>query len=127
MKNDRWGVEILNKLERKNNEYVFNNSVTDTKFAVSIFIHITNQVNMRRCASGLPAWIDKIQSEKKGIEILASQHGIARAAFKTWSKSFGNWKIFNSDAVEQCLAHKIDKKYNCVITFDSEFSSCEQH
>ena len=37
---------------------------------------------------------------------------------------------YNQKELRQMITsevHKIDKKYNCVITFDSEFSSCEQH
>ena len=62
-------------------------------------------------ASG-KGWIDPIQSEAEGKPVKVTQHGTARATFKTWTRTGKNLKRFDTDAVEMCLAHKVNDKYN---------------
>lgn len=69
-------------------------------------------MNNQRIANKLPQWLDEKQSEKLGKDIVATPHGIARASFKTWTRTKENLKKFHQDAVELCLAHEIDDKYD---------------
>ena len=59
-------------------------------------------------------WIDKAETEKRGEEVKATQHGIARATFMTWSQddSLGNDKRFDVRVAHLCLHHKLDDGYN---------------
>ena len=72
---------------------------------------ITNMHIARLEASG-KGWIDPIQSEAEGKPVKVTQHGTARATFKTWTRTGKNLKRFDTDAVEMCLAHKVNDKYN---------------
>lgn len=59
-------------------------------------------------------WIDEAQSAKTGKTIFPTQHGIARATFRTWSQddSLGNDKRFDERIAELCLHHKVKDIYN---------------
>lgn len=59
-------------------------------------------------------WIDKAESLKRGREVRATQHGIARATFRTWSQddALGNDKRFDARTAELCLHHKVNDAYN---------------
>lgn len=69
-------------------------------------------INNQRLEIGLPRWIDIRQQELYGEEIVITPHGVARASFKTWTRTKENLKKFHQDAVELCLAHDIDDKYD---------------
>lgn len=72
---------------------------------------ITDMHVARMEARGI-GWIDPRQSEIEGRPVKVTQHGTARATFKTWSRTGENIKKFVTDAVELCMAHKIDDKYD---------------
>lgn len=69
-------------------------------------------INNQRLEIGLPRWVDIRQQELYGEEIVITPHGVARASFKTWTRTKENLKKFHQDAVELCLAHDIDDKYD---------------
>jgi integrase len=55
-------------------------------------------------------WIDKQQSLQQGKEVRATQHGIARATFMTWSQDdvLGNDLRFDVKVAHRALHHVID-------------------
>ena len=70
------------------------------------------RLNAEAASRGEDVWCDEVQSLRFGRTVVITQHGTSRASFKTWTKSEGNAKRFNSDAVELCLAHRIDHRFN---------------
>lgn len=72
---------------------------------------IVGDMNAQAKKQGLPLWLDKAQSETTGREVRITVHGTSRATFKTWTKLDANLKRFDRDAVELCLAHKLDDGY----------------
>lgn len=73
---------------------------------------IFKMLNARNLAAGGRGWYDREQTESRGVPVLATVHGTARASFKTWSRSGKNRKRFDDDAVELCLAHKLQDQFN---------------
>lgn len=59
-------------------------------------------------------WYDKAESLKRGERVKPTQHGIARATFRTWAQddALGNDKRFDFRTAELCLHHKIPDAYN---------------
>lgn len=57
---------------------------------------------------------DEEQSKKLGQQVRPTQHGIARACFRTWATSdeYGNDQRFSAEVAELCLHHKIDRRFN---------------
>lgn len=72
---------------------------------------IVGDMNAQAKKQGLPMWLDKAQTETTGKEVRITVHGTSRATFKTWTKMDANLKRFDRDAVELCLAHKLDDGY----------------
>lgn len=56
-------------------------------------------------------WVDPHLTEKEGKPVVATQHGTARACFKTWARTGQNRSLFDDDAVELCMAHKLKDDY----------------
>lgn len=69
---------------------------------------VVADMNKRAKEEGREEWLDDAQSETVGEPIRITLHGTARATFKTWTRLDRNLKRFDRDAVELCLAHKID-------------------
>lgn len=59
-------------------------------------------------------WYDKAESLKRGERVRPTQHGIARATFRTWAQddSLGNDLRFDARTAELCLHHKVPDAYN---------------
>ncbi len=66
----------------------------------------------RKAADGV-GWIDPVQTKIFGKEKIITPHGM-RAAFRTWAEddAHGNNRRFDAKAVEQCMLHKTDDKYD---------------
>lgn len=56
-------------------------------------------------------WIDPVLTKKLGKTCIATQHGTARAGFKTWARTGDNRKLLDDDAVELCMAHRLKDDY----------------
>lgn len=56
-------------------------------------------------------WIDPVLTKKLGKPCRATQHGTARAGFKTWARTGENRKLLDDDAVELCMAHHLKDDY----------------
>ncbi len=59
-------------------------------------------------ASGGKGWIDPVQTKREGRPVIITQHGTCRATFKTWSRTGENRKLLDEEAVELCMAHKLE-------------------
>lgn len=70
------------------------------------------RLNAESASRGEEVLRDEEQSRRLGKDVQITQHGTSRASFKTWTKSDGNARRFNADAVELCLAHKIDHRFH---------------
>lgn len=105
----RQAISILESLP-KDGEYVFRSGYGGVTSAA--LYNTIREINFQRESIGLPKWIDKEQQEKYGREVIITAHGVARASFKTWTRTGENLRKFHTDAVELCLAHTIDKKYD---------------
>lgn len=59
-------------------------------------------------------WRDRHQSTTYEKDIKLTQHGIARATFRTWAQDdrLGNDKRFSARTAELCLHHKVTDAYN---------------
>lgn len=66
----------------------------------------------RKAADGV-GWIDPVQTKLYGKDRVITPHGM-RAAFRTWAEddAHGNNRRFDPKAVEQCMLHKTDDKYD---------------
>ncbi len=76
-----------------------NKSMSDSAMNVLIKRLHATEVN-----AGREGWIDRKQSKEKGAPVIAVQHGISRATFKTWATETRQDKR----AVELLLHHEID-------------------
>ncbi len=105
-------IEVLKSLPRSEKGYVFLGDRNDSLFLSTSFVRAMEYFVKSCVKRGLPKWIDKAQSEKLGREVAVTPHGVARASFKTWTRTGENLKKFHTDAVEMCLAHTIDTRYD---------------
>lgn len=73
---------------------------------------VFKDMHEKRFAEDGIGWIDPILSKKLGKPCIVTQHGTARAGFKTWARSGENRKILDDDAVELCMAHRLKDDYD---------------
>lgn len=67
-----------------------------------------------RVLAGQEPWVDPLMLDSDGKPKVATQHGTARASFKSWAKSdkLGNFGKYPEELIEACLLHSIRKHYN---------------
>ena len=67
-----------------------------------------------RVLAGQEPWVDPLMLDSDGKPRVATQHGTARASFKSWAKSdkLGNFGKYPEELIEACLLHSIRKRYN---------------
>lgn len=104
-------VDLLKSLSREY-EWVFPSPLFHGPMTDQAPGKIFKMLNARNLAAGGRGWYDREQTESRGVPVLATVHGTARASFKTWSRSGKNRKRFDDDAVELCLAHKLQDQFN---------------
>ncbi len=73
---------------------------------------VFKRMHAKRFSIDRIGWIDPVQTKKTGSPCIATQHGTARACFKTWASTGENRKIFDIEAVELCMAHKLHDDYD---------------
>lgn len=102
-------IRFLQALGPKEKGWIFPNPSGDMQ-SDAPFSQIMH--DMERMFPG--RWLDKAQSEALGKPVLATQHGIARATFRTWAQDdeLGNDRRFNARTAELCLHHKVQDAYN---------------
>lgn len=96
---------LLKSIPRKV-DLIFTNQLKLTALSDAAFGKVIKDINEQRRARGLEPFVDRnILTMGKPTEI--TQHGTARATFKTWAKDdvLGNNRRFFDDAVELCLLH----------------------
>ena len=78
-----------------------------TPLSDAVFGKVIKDLNAAKMTLGEKPYVDNNILDNNGNPISITQHGTARATFKTWSKSdeLGNHKKFDSEAVELCLLH----------------------
>lgn len=74
-------------------------------------LRVIEQMHEESVRAGGDGWIDKTISKEKGMSVVATGHGIARATFKTWCRTGTNRTELDDDAVELCLAHRLKDDY----------------
>lgn len=105
-------IRLLRSLPRFDGvDLVFPSPYKQTVMTDTGLSQIVGDMNAQAQKQGLPMWLDKAQTETTGKEVRITVHGTSRATFKTWTKMDSNLKRFDRDAVELCLAHKIDDGY----------------
>ena len=105
-------IRLLRSLPRFDGvDFVFPSPYKQTVMTDTGLSQIVGDMNAQAQKQGLPMWLDKAQTETTGKEVRITVHGTSRATFKTWTKMDSNLKRFDRDAVELCLAHKIDDGY----------------
>ena len=116
-------VEFLKEWGIEKEGYLFSPEKTNAKgamFSDAVFSNAVKRINEYRTSlrdedgRPLPKWIDKAESLKRGKEVGITQHGIARATFRTWAQddSLGNDRRFDARTAELCLHHKVTDAYN---------------
>lgn len=111
-----WGIKkkgflFTPKKTRKKSE-----PYSDATFSMTIKLMSKEKIK-REKAAGIKnpkGWIDKAESLKRGKLVRITQHGVARATFRTWSQddALGNDKRFVVRTAELCLHHKVKDAYN---------------
>lgn len=105
-------IRLLKSLPRMaNTDLVFPSPYQHKVMSDTWLGQIVGDMNKQAKRQGLLLWIDKAQTETLGKDIRITVHGTSRATFKTWTKLDANLKRFDRDAVELCLAHKLDDGY----------------
>lgn len=116
-------VEFLKEWGIEKEGFLFSPEKTNAKgamFSDAVFSNAVKRINEYRLSlrdedgRPLPKWIDKAESLKRGKEVGITQHGIARATFRTWAQddSLGNDRRFDARTAELCLHHKVTDAYN---------------
>lgn len=102
-------IEYLKSLGPKDSGYIFPSPSGGT-FTDNAFYILIKRLN---CVVERP-FLDEEQTSKEGHAVRATQHGIARAGFKTWAKNdlLGNDTKYDDKVSELCLHHKVKDIYN---------------
>lgn len=102
-------VEYLKSLGPKDSGFIFPSPIAGT-FSDNAFYVLVRRLN----SVVVRPFIDEEQSSREGHPVRATQHGIARAGFKTWAKNdlLGNDVKYDDKVSELCLHHKIKDVYN---------------
>lgn len=104
-------VDLLKALPR-DYEWVFPSPLFHGPMSDQAPGKIFKMLNAKSLSEGGAGWYDREQTETRGVPVLATVHGTARASFKTWARTGKNRKKFDDDAVELCLAHKLQDQFN---------------
>ncbi len=88
-------------------DLVFTNSLKLNALSDAAFGKVLRDINAARRLNGKPPFTDKNIKDEQGCPTEITQHGTARATFKTWAKDdeLGNNRRFYEEAVEMCLLH----------------------
>lgn len=105
-------LQILKLVPRiKGLDLIFSSSLKLQPLSDAAKGKVFKDMHERRLAEDGIGWIDPVLSKKLGKPCIATQHGTARAGFKTWARSGENRKLLDDDAVELCMAHRLKDDY----------------
>jgi len=101
-------VEFLKALGPKPSGLVFHNK-QGKMFSDNVFFTLIKRINVNVKSP----FIDVEQTSIEGKTVRATQHGIARAGFKTWARNdmLGNDYKYEDKVSELCLHHKVTDNY----------------
>ena len=101
----------LRKHDRSN--FIFP-SVRGLALCDSVPSTLFRSMSADRVLAGQEPWVDPLMLDSDGKPKVATQHGTARASFKSWAKSdkLGNFGKYPEELIEACLLHSIRKRYN---------------
>ena len=105
-------VNMLNNTPRfADTDLVFPSPMTHGPISIATLGMAMRKLSDKRMAAIGRRWEDPNIIDKTGAPAIATQHGTARASFKTWTRNEENLHKYNHDAVEMCLAHSIKDAY----------------
>lgn len=93
------------------NDWVFCSSIIPGPMSDAAMGKIFKMLSAQNVAAGGDGWLDRQQTKERGVPVMATAHGTARASFKTWARTGKNRRLLDDDAVELCLAHKLPDQY----------------
>lgn len=99
-------IELLNSLP-KTSKYIFASREYGHHLSDAAPSQLIRGMDSRKAEIDGRGWRDFSQIGENGEPPLITQHGTARATFKTWTKDdqTGNNRKFDQEAVELCLLH----------------------
>lgn len=102
-------IDFLKKLGPKEKGHLFLNP-DGLPFSDNVFGALIKRLN----SAIVRPFIDEAQTENSGKVVRATQHGVARAGFKTWARNdlLGNDTKYEDKVSELCLHHKVKDAYN---------------
>lgn len=98
-------VIMRQKQKHPNSAFVFTSKNQGT-LSTSVFRVLIARINFNPETYGTQPFVDPDILDENGKPRIITQHGTARAAFKTWTKSDDNYGRFSEEAVELCLLHE---------------------
>lgn len=103
-------IALLESLPRFN-EWVFPSPRKLKPMSDAAMGKVFDVLHDKNVAEGGIGWIDPEQTKEKGYPVGATAHGTCRASFKTWARTGENRKLLDDEAVELCMAHKLQDDY----------------
>lgn len=99
-------IQLLKWIDKRS-EYVFVSKLCKT-YTDSVFKSVIYQLNEDHIRFNTPIFVDRsIIDPKTKKPAVITQHGTARASFKSWASADENAKKrYNVDAVEMCMLHE---------------------
>ena len=99
-------VLLLQSMPRRDNLVFFSTRLTP--FSDAVFGKVIKDLNASLIEKHEKPYVDNNILDDEGNPTPITQHGTARATFKTWAKSdeLGNNRKFFDEAVELCLLHE---------------------
>lgn len=104
-------VEILEELKflsplRWSQEYVFASHIKGRVVSENSLNKLISTLHSLEVHAGREGWIDPDLTKERGVPVIACQHAIARASFRTWATANPN---FSDRVIELCLHHAVSK------------------
>ena len=88
---------------------LFPSARNGTAMSDAVFQTVLRALEAERKERGAQPWLDKEQTLRKGAPVRATQHGTARASFRTWAETAldpQTGACFSKDAAELSLHHR---------------------
>jgi len=105
-------IQVLNILPRIN-DYLFPSNANLGALSENAPSMLIRGMDTQKLAIDGKGWRDFTKTDKEGNPLRITQHGTARASFRTWAKDdeLGNNRKFDQEAVEMCLLHSRKDAY----------------
>lgn len=105
-------IQVLSILP-KINEYLFPSKANFGPLSENAPSMLIRGMDTQKLAIDGKGWRDFTKFDKDGNPLRITQHGTARASFRTWAKDdeLGNNRKFDQEAAEMCLLHSRKDAY----------------